>query len=110
MDNYYLITESYRMNNQINTKRKFLIKYLDGYLSKSGIRKKQALLNIRKRLRHNNQITKNQFSYLMKFIEREKEFRSINRQSLDEFFEPLIKTDNERNSANERNDLTQFLH
>ena len=97
------------MNNQINTKRKFLIKYLDGYLSKSGIRKKQALLNIRKRLKQNEQITKNQFSHLMKFIEREKEFSSINRRSLDEFFGPLIRTDNERSSAYERNDLSRFL-
>lgn len=93
-----------------NYKRGLLIRYLNQYLLKKDLRMKNVLINIKQRVETNRPITIRQFSSLIKFIEREKEFVNLDRDEIQQFFEPLIEPTKKRINPYEHNDLTQFLH
>ena len=93
-----------------NYKRGLLIRYLNQYLLKKDLRMKNVLINIKQRIETNRPITIRQFNSLIKFIEREKEFINLDRDEIQQFFEPLIEPIKKRINPYEHNDLTQFLH
>ena len=66
---------------------------------------KPIVQNIKNRVENNQPITTNQFNSLIKFIEREPEFKTSNRNQIFKFFEPLI----ERKVIQYGNDLSEHL-
>ena len=68
-----------------------LLRYLNIYLSKKNLRMRWVLKSIKNRIEKDQPITSNQFNSVIKFIEREKEFVTKNRNQIIEFFEPLIE-------------------
>ena len=70
---------------------------------------KNVLINIKQRIETNRPITIRKFNSLIKFIEREKEFVNLDRNEIQQFFEPLIEPIKKRINPYEHNDLTQFL-
>ena len=79
-----------------------LLRYLNQYLSKKNLRMKFVLKNIKNRIENNKPITIKQLNSVIKFIEREEEFKSSSRNQTIEFFEPII----EREVITYGNDLT----
>lgn len=66
---------------------------------------KFVIRNIKNRIENDQPITLKQLNSVMKFIEREEEFRSSNRDQIIEFFEPII----ERKVITYGNDLTEHF-
>ena len=66
---------------------------------------KFVIRNIKNRIENDQPITLKQLNSVIKFIEREKEFRSSNRDQIIEFFEPII----ERKVITYGNDLTEHF-
>ena len=88
-----------------NYQEDILLKYLNKYLSKKNLRMRYVVKSIKDRVENNQPITIKQFNSLIKFIEREPEFKSSNRNQILEFFEPLI----ERKVIQYGNDLSEHL-
>ena len=88
-----------------NTQEVILLKYLNQYLSKKNLRMRYVIKSIKDRIENNQPITIKQFNSVIKFIEREPEFKSSNRNQILEFFEPLI----ERKVIQYGNDLSEHL-
>ena len=88
-----------------NYQEDILLKYLNKYLSKKNLRMRYVVKSIKDRVENNQPITIKQFNSLIKFIEREPEFKSSNRNQIQEFFEPLI----ERKVIQYGNDLSEHL-
>ena len=88
-----------------NYQEDILLKYLNKYLSKKNLRMRYVVKSINDRVVNNQPITIKQFNSLIKFIEREPEFKSSNRNQILEFFEPLI----ERKVIQYGNDLSEHL-
>ena len=82
-----------------------LLRYLNQYLSKKNLRMRWVLKSIKNRIEKDQPITSNQFNSVIKFIEREKEFVTKNRNQIIEFFEPII----ERKVITYGNDLTEHF-
>lgn len=95
---------------EINKKQKqqILIRYLNQYLLKKDLRMKNVLRNIVYRIEKNQNISIKQYNTIIKFIEREDEFRGCNRQQIYQFFEPIIQT-NEREVVQYGNTLTEHF-
>ena len=72
-------------------KNNLLIHYLNIYLSKQGLLMKPVLRSIKQTLTRSELISTKQFQSVIKFIEREPEFRGMNRNQITHFFGPLIK-------------------
>ena len=87
-------------------KRKQLLSYLDIYLRKR-LNMEMILISIVDRLKKGNHITEKQFGSIIKFIEREPQFVSKNRNQIRDYFNPLIS--NQRKDTINGNDLTQFF-
>jgi len=66
---------------------------------------KFVIRNIKNRIENDQPITLKQLNSVIKFIEREEEFRSSNRDQIIEFFEPII----ERKVITYGNDLTEHF-
>lgn len=66
---------------------------------------KPIVQNIKSRVEKNQPITTKQFNSLIKFIEREPEFKNSSHQQIFKFFEPLI----ERKVIQYGNDLSEHL-
>jgi hypothetical protein len=62
--------------------------------------------SIKKRLTKYEPITERQFNAVVKFIEREKKFKGMDRLEIYIFFEPLFYPYNEKETLN---DLTDFF-
>lgn len=79
---------------EINKKQKqqILIRYLNIYLLKKDLKMKPILRNIVYRIERNQNISIKQYNSIIKFIEKEKEFKDLNRNQIYQFFEPVIKT------------------
>ena len=77
-------------NNTLEYKKLLLIRYLNGYLSRYKLNMRWVMNNILIRLKRNETITLNQFNSIIKFIEREKEFVSLNRGQIVKYFDELI--------------------
>lgn len=88
--------------------KKILIRYLNNYLSKRDLKMKNVLRNIKDRIVKDQPITIRQYQSIIKFIEREDEFRGCNRQQIYQFFEPIIQT-NERKVVQYGNTLTEHF-
>ena len=88
--------------------KKILIRYLNNYLSKKDLKMKNVLRNIKDRIVKNQPITIRQYQSIIKFIEREDEFKGCNRQQIYQFFEPIIQT-NERKVVQYGNTLTEHF-
>ena len=88
-----------------NYQEDILLKYLNKYLSKKNLRMRYVVKSIKDRVENNQPITIKQFNSLIKFIEREPEFKSSDRNQIQEFFEPLI----ERKVIQYGNDLSEHL-
>lgn len=97
------------MENQIKHKQKLLLRYLNYYLSKKDLRMKSVVWNIKKRILNNKRISPKQYHSIIRFIEREKEFKRSNRDEIYRFFEPLIETHKIRNNQY-GNTLTEFFN
>jgi len=93
------------MYNNQNNQKIILLRYLNQYLSKKNLKMKPIVQNIKSRVEKNQPITTKQFNSLIKFIEREPEFKTSNRNQIFNFFEPLI----ERKVIQYGNDLSEHL-
>ena len=80
-----------------------LLKYLQFYLSKK-LRMEMIIRNIIDRLKKNKRITLNQWNSIIKFIEREDYFVSMNRNQIFNYFDCLIER-----KKDEPNTLCQFI-
>ena len=81
-----------------------LLKYLQFYLSKK-LRMEMIFRNIIDRLKNNKRLSTNQWNSMIKFIEREDYFVSMNRKQIFNYFECLIER-----KKDEPNTLCQFIH
>ena len=88
--------------------KKILIRYLNNYLSKKDLKMKNVLRNIKDRIVKDQPITIRQYQSIIKFIEREDEFKGCNRQQIYQFFEPIIQI-NERKVVQYGNTLTEHF-
>lgn len=80
-----------------------LLKYLQFYLSKK-LRMEMIIRNIIDRLKKNKRLTLNQWNSIIKFIEREDYFVSMNRNQIFNYFDCLIER-----KKDEPNTLCQFI-
>ena len=97
------------MYTEFNYKKSLLLRYLKQYLLKKDLYMKNVLKNIINRLENNQPITINQYNSVIKFIEREKPFKGLNRNQIYRFFEPLIQI-KDRKVVTDGSNLSEFLH
>jgi len=92
-------------------KKERLISLLNQYLYKPNLKMKNVIRNIVNRLIQHNSMTENQFNSVIKFLEREKEFRNMSRSQIKNYFQHLINNNKySKEIVNEStNDLTQFF-
>ena len=74
-----------------NNQKTLLLRYLNQYLSKKNLRMRYVIKSIKDRIEKDQPITSKQFNSVIKFLEREKEFKTKNRNQIHQFFEPLIE-------------------
>ncbi len=74
-----------------NYQKTLLLRYLNIYLSKKNLRMRYVIKSIKDRIEKDQPITSKQFNSVIKFLEREKEFKTKNRNQIHQFFEPLIE-------------------
>ncbi len=79
------------MDTEKQQKQNILIRYLNIYLLKKDLKMKPILRNIVNRMNRNQNISIKQYNSIIKFIEREKEFKDLNRDQIYQFFEPIIE-------------------
>ena len=96
---------------EINKKQKqqILIRYLNQYLLKKDLRMKNVVRNIVYRIERNQNISIKQYNSIIKFIERERPFKDLNRNQIYQFFEPLIQI-KDRKVVTDGSNLSEFLH
>ena len=90
--------------------RRQLLYYLSIYLRKK-LNMEMILVNIFDRLKGGNSITEKQFKSIIKFIEREDDFRHMNRYEIRNYFDPIISNQiiSKRKEQNESSTLCQFM-
>ena len=90
--------------------RRQLLYYLSIYLRKK-LNMEMILVNIFDRLKDGNSITEKQFKSIIKFIEREDDFRLMNRYEIRNYFDPIISNQiiSKRKEQNESSTLCQFM-
>ena len=95
---------------EINKKQKqqILIRYLNIYLLKKDLKMKNVLRNIVNRIEKNQNISIKQYNSIVKFIERERPFKDLDRDQIYRFFEPLIQT-KDRKVVTDGSNLNEFL-
>ena len=77
--------------SKTNYKRDMLLYFLNIYLSKQDLKMKDLVINIRYLLKRKKPISIKQFMAVIKFLEREKQFRNVDRSKIIDYFSPLIK-------------------
>ena len=77
--------------NKVSYKRKLLIYFINMYLSRKDLKMRDLMSNLRKLLENDKRISIKQFMALMKFLEREKQFKGVDRTKIIKYFSPLIK-------------------
>lgn len=92
--------------NDYEIKRQLLLKYISMYLSKN-LRMKMVLVRIVDQLKNNRRITPNQFNSLIKFLEREPKFISLDRTQITTYFSPIIYKQKETDYGS--NTLCEFF-
>jgi hypothetical protein len=88
-------------------RRNILLTYLNTYISKKTIRMKGVMKGIRKTLLNDERISKKQLYLIVKYIERESRFINMNRDSIYEYFNPILVGSKELKER--QNDLTEFF-
>jgi hypothetical protein len=84
---------------------KTLINYINRYLKK-GFFKDYVFIESKRNLKKNESITMEQFNFIIKFIERERPFKNLNRTQIHNYFSIII----EDNSKIEiRSSLEEFM-
>ena len=84
----------------ITYKQRIIINYIHKYLHKPKLKMKPVMRSIISLIQNNKKISLNQFNSIIKFIEREKEFKSQTRSQITKYFDEIIKN-NEGKSINE---------
>mgnify|MGYP001158906562 FL=1 len=72
-----------------------LIKYLNHYIKK-GFRMNPVFTSIRKTLISENEISEKQFQSMIKFLDKEKEFRGLSHMKIFSYFSPIINLKNKK--------------
>ena len=72
-----------------------LIKYLNHYIKK-GFRMNPVFTSIRKTLISENEISEKQFQSMIKFLDKEKEFRGLSHMKIFSYFLPIINLKNKK--------------
>lgn len=70
--------------------RNRLLTYVNHYHHKPHLRMKQVTNGIIQRLINHQDISDQQFRSLIKFLEREREFQSMDRETIQDHFQPII--------------------
>ena len=77
-------------NKQLKTYLiRLMIKYLNQYIKK-GFYMNKVFIESKQNLKKNESITIEQFNFILKFIEREKPFRTYNKNQIMDYFLPII--------------------
>ena len=84
----------------ITYKQRIIINYIQKYLHKPKLKMKPVMRSIITLIQNNKKISLNQFNSIIKFIEREKEFKSQTRSQITKYFDEIIKN-NEGKIINE---------
>ena len=97
------------MKNIKTYKQRIILHHINKYLLKPKLKMKNVMRSIKYRIQNNKKITLNQFNSIIKFIEREKEFKSYTRNQIIKYFDEVIKN-NQGNTINEHNpDLEELF-
>ena len=83
-----------------------LIKYLTRYIKKE-FRMNEVFIDIRKKLKDEEEISERNFHQIIKFLERERPFRGQDRKKIFDFFSPVIHQNIDRPEVGT---LERFLH
>lgn len=89
-------------------KKQQLLKYLQFYLSKK-LNMEIVFIGIVENLKNNKPITVKQFNSIIKFLEREPQFITMNRDGIRSYFDHLITTSNKKENYIGTNTLCEFL-
>ena len=87
-----------------------LIYYLTLYVNKPNLKMKMVIYSIIQRLKNNQPISYKQFLSVVKFLEREKEFKGRSKEHLINLFTPIIYNKTKEPSYVEENNLEPFLN
>ena len=85
---------------------KTLIKYLTRYIKKE-FRMNEVFIDIRKKLKDEEEISERNFHQIIKFLERERPFRGQDRKKIFDFFSPVIHQNIDRPEVGT---LEMFFH
>lgn len=97
------------MNYSKQQLRNKLIFYLSYYVKKPNLRMKMVIKSILKKLKNDKPISLKQFLSVIKFLERENEFRHLNQQQLIELFTPIIYNKTKEITYDEQTNLEPFF-
>ena len=70
---------------------RILVSYLTIYMNKRDLRMKPVVQDIKIRVLRNRPVSKKQFDSIINFLEREQRFTGCDRNSIYNFFSPLIE-------------------
>lgn len=93
------------MNKNKDELRTILIYYLSIYVKKPNLKMKAVISSIINKLKRKKPISLKQFLSVIKFLEREKEFKHYSHQQLIRLFTPIIYTKPKGISYEEQNTL-----
>lgn len=68
-----------------------LLYFLNIYLSKQELKMKDLVINIKSKLKIKKPIIFKKFTAVIKFLQREQQFRDVDRSKIIDYFSPLIK-------------------
>jgi hypothetical protein len=93
---------------QIKLLRQELNQYLSIYIKKNDLLMKPVMLSIQDQLLSSKKITIGQFTSIIRFLEREQQFKNFNKEYLTNYFSPLISGLQPTNTST-TNTLEQFF-
>ena len=97
------------MNYTNQQLRNSLIFYLSLYVQKPNLRMKFVIISILSKLKNNKPISHKQFLSVIKFLEREKEYRHLNQQQLIQLYTPIIYNKDKEIIYEQRSTLEPFF-
>ena len=97
------------MNYTNQQLRNSLIFYLSLYVQKPNLKMKMVIRSILKKLKNDKPISHKQFLSVIKFLEREKEYRHLNQQQLIQLYTPIIYNKDKEIIYEQRSTLEPFF-
>ena len=97
------------MNYTKKQLRNKLIYYLSYYVRKPNLRMKVVIRSILSKLKNDKPISHKQFLSVIKFLEREKEYRHLNQQQLIQLYTPIIYNKDKEVTYEQRSTLEPFF-